>query len=191
MGGWVGTLLSHVQKHLLPLPANLPYIADLSQGNWLPQVLAAAGPRATILSMTPGLEDFSFIQEVFPCAERYAAGTIGFISYQAPLARERFQPTIPTEPEMEAAIRIALFQPPMSPSRFSCVPKNAFQSSELSSLTPCIDACFVFRFKCHGLPDDDTRLHSLAICRPPFLFWSCNPDPRFFSDCFSWIIVGW
>jgi hypothetical protein len=75
-------------------------------GDWLAPFIKACGD-ATIVSLTPGLEDREFMLELVP-AERLCWGLITFISYQAPLPGETLSPG-----------GIAYWFPPLSKNPFS------------------------------------------------------------------------
>ena len=78
----------------------------LRAGTWLGE-LAAATKQATVVCLAPNLGDRAFVLD-HVAADRIVDGTIGFVSYHAPMPGEtRF-----TEPGM------AYWFPPMSPSPF-------------------------------------------------------------------------
>jgi hypothetical protein len=76
------------------------------RAEWLDPFIEACGD-ATIVSLTPGLEDYEFLVKGIP-AERLCSGLITFISYQAPLATETIEPA-----------GIAYWFPPLSKNPFS------------------------------------------------------------------------
>ncbi len=73
--------------------------------------LAEAAPKATIVSLQPGLKDRDYLLEFFP-KERLVSGLIAFIAYWAPLQGEE----VPRP-------GIAYWFPPFSPSLFSGPPR--------------------------------------------------------------------
>ena len=81
-------------------------------GEWLEPLLAAIGD-ATLVSLQPGMEDQRRLADRVG-ADRLVSGLIGFLSYQAPIARE------PVE-----RVGMAVYFPLWSP-RFLEVRKNPF-----------------------------------------------------------------
>lgn len=82
--------------------------ATALRGDWLGELLAAAGEAATVVLLQPGLEDRDFLLERV-AEERLVQGVISLISYQAPL---------PVQADEIAVPGVAYWFPPMGPSPF-------------------------------------------------------------------------
>lgn len=61
------------------------------RGPWLEPFLAALGPDATLVMLTPGAEDRAYLAARFP-AERIVAGLITLVAWQTPLPEEAPHP---------------------------------------------------------------------------------------------------
>ena len=59
----------------------------LHAGTWLAELVATCA-RATIVTLQPGLDDHATVVAAVGSAERVVAGSIGFLSYHAPLPAE-------------------------------------------------------------------------------------------------------
>lgn len=87
--------------------------ATALRGPWLDELLAAV-PNATIVSLTPGLEDREYLLQRVP-PERLVSGVITLVSYQAPLPVG--SPAV-ASPAVALSPGVAFWFPPLSASPF-------------------------------------------------------------------------